>query len=221
MRARRRDSRRSTAPVDRVAGAGSAVGAGRPAARGFTLLELLLALAITAIVLGMSVPMTASALDEMRAAMAARYVEGRIMNARMLAVRRSTSVALRFEPSGSDYRLAEYVDGNGNGIRSAEIAAGMDRRLAPPQLLRDEFPLVVFGLRAGIPDLDGRRSTADSDGVRIGASRILTLGSDGTATSGTLYLHSRRGQFAIRILGATGRTRVLRFDTGPGQWSAR
>jgi len=97
----------------------------------------------------------------------------------------------------------------------------MDRRLVPPQLLRDEFPLVVFGLRAGIPDLDGRRSTADSDGVRIGASRILTLGSDGTATSGTLYLHSRRGQFAIRILGATGRTRVLRFDTGPGQWSAR
>jgi len=51
-------------------------------------------------VLSMSVPMTTTALDEIRTSMAARYLEGRIMNARMLAVKRSTSVALRFETVG-------------------------------------------------------------------------------------------------------------------------
>jgi hypothetical protein len=60
-----------------------------------------------------------------------------------------------------------------------------------------------------------------SDGVRIGTSRILTLGPDGTATSGTLYLHGRRAQFAVRILGATGRTRLLRFDPGGRRWVSK
>jgi prepilin-type N-terminal cleavage/methylation domain-containing protein len=189
--------------------------------RGFTLLEVLLAGAIVATVLSMSVPLTTSALDEMRTSMAARYLEGRIMNARMLAVKRSASVALRFEAVGRGYAIAEYADGNGNGVRSTEIAAGIDPPLAPRQLLHEQFPTVVFGLRANVPDVDGTRSTADSDGVRVGSSRILTLGPDGTATSGTLYLHGRRGQFAVRVLGATGRTRVLRFDTGTRRWIAR
>ena len=80
-------------------------------------------------------------------------------------------------------------------------------------------PLVTH--RRNVPDIDGARITADSDGIRVGSSRILTLGPDGTATSGTLYLHGRRGQYAVRVLGATGRTRVLRFDTGTGRWMTR
>ena len=42
---------------------------------GFTFLEVLLAAAIVATVLSMSVPLTTSALDEMRTSMAARYLE--------------------------------------------------------------------------------------------------------------------------------------------------
>jgi hypothetical protein len=189
--------------------------------RGFTLLEVLLAGAIVATVLSMSVPLTTTALDEIRTSMAARYLEGRIMNARMLAVTRSASVALRFEAAGPGHAIAEYADGNGNGVRSAEIAAGIDPQLAPRRFLHEQFPAVVFGLRASVPDIDGARSAVDTDGVRVGSSRILTLGPDGTATSGTLYLHGRRGQFAVRVLGATGRTRVLRFDTGTRRWIAR
>jgi prepilin-type N-terminal cleavage/methylation domain-containing protein len=208
------------APVTRATGAATVT----PAAahcRGFTLLELMLTVAIVATLLSMSVPMTATAMDEIRTSMAARYLEGRIMNARMLAVKRSASVALRFETMGRGYAVAEYLDGNGNGVRSVEIAAGIDPQLAPPQFLHEQFPGVVFGLRGNVPDVDGTRVTADSDGIRVGSSRILTLGPDGTATSGTLYLHGRRGQFAVRVLGATGRTRVLRFDTGVGRWLTR
>jgi prepilin-type N-terminal cleavage/methylation domain-containing protein len=189
--------------------------------RGFTLLELLLAVAVLGTLLTISVPMTATALDDGRVMMAARYLEGRIMNARMLAVKRSASVALRFEPVGGGYAVAEYLDGNGNGVRSAEIAAGIDPPLAPRQFLHEQFPSVVFGLRANTPDVDDVRSSVDSDGIRFGTSRILSLSPDGTSSSGTVYLHGKRGQFAVRVLGATGRTRVLRFDTGASRWVTR
>ncbi len=85
-------------------------------------------------------------------------------------------------------------------------------------MIASRFPGTMIGLHAGVPDVDGDRSTT-TDGVRIGSSRILTLGPDGTATSGTLYVRGRRGQFAVRILGVTGRTRVLRFHPATGQWT--
>ena len=58
--------------------------------------------------------------------------------------------------------------------------------------------------------------------MRIGRSRILTFTPIGTATSGTLYLRGRGSiQFAVRVLGATGRTRVLRYDARLRKWVAR
>jgi prepilin-type N-terminal cleavage/methylation domain-containing protein len=188
---------------------------------GFTVLELLFAVAVGATMLAIAVPLTTDAIDDGRTAMAARYMEGRIMDARMHAVRRGTRIGLRFEPSGGDYRFAEYLDVNGNGLRTAEITAGIDTQLAPRQFLRDHFPRVAFGLQANVPDVDGVRFASATDGVRFGPSRILTLGPDGTASSGTLYVRGRRRQYAVRVLGTTGRTRVLRFEPRTGQWIPR
>ena len=55
----------------------------------------------------------------------------------------------------------------------------------------------------------------------IGPAKILTMSPDGTATSGTLYLRGARSQYAVRVLGATGRTRVLKYDRGLDRGSAR
>ncbi len=190
-------------------------------ARGFSVIEMLLTISIAATTVAVAIPLTAEAIDEIRAAMAARYLEGRIVGCRMHAVKRAARVGLRFEPAGGDYQFAEYLDGNGNGLRSAEIAAGIDPELAPRGRIGDSFSGVRFGLRANIPDLDGTRSPSDGDGVRIGTSRILSMGPDGTATAGTLYLRGRRSQYAVRVLGATGRTRVLRYDPGTDGWVTR
>jgi hypothetical protein len=184
-------------------------------------LELLLTLAVAATVTAIALPFTAAALDDVRTGMAARYLAARIGDARLHAVSRSARVALRFDPSDGDYGFAEYRDGNADGVRTADIAAGVDAEVSPRRFLRDSFSGVMFGLRAGVPDVDGARMANDTDGVRLGTARILTLGPDGTATSGTLYLHGRASQYAVRILGATGRTRVLRFDPGGQQWISR
>ena len=123
-----------------------------------------------------------------------------------------------FEPVGADWRIGEYADGNGNGVRASDIASGADAEVARPEFLSGLFPGVGLGLHSGVPDVDGSQSSG-ADGLRIGSSGILTLGPDGTATSGTLYVRGRRGQYAVRILGITGRTRVLRFHAGTGQWT--
>ena len=191
-----------------------------PNSRGLTLLELLFAIAIGITLAGIAVPLTTASLDQIRTASAARYVAGRLMSLRMEAIRRSTAVALRFEPAGADYVYAVFEDRNGNGVRTADIQAGIDRRISDYERVGHKFSGVRFALLAGTPDADGVL-TASEDGVRIGTSRILTMTPEGSCTAGTLYLAGRRGQYAVRALGATGRTRVLQFNPGAATWTSR
>jgi prepilin-type N-terminal cleavage/methylation domain-containing protein len=184
---------------------------------GFTLVELLLALSIAVVSMSVAVPATRDALDALRTGMAARAVSARLASLRMDAVSQSRCFGLRFEAAGEDYRFATVADGNGNGVRSADIAAGVDAAVSLKERLSDKFPGVTFGLMNGYPDADLVGGTG-ADGVRIGRALILTLSPDGTATAGTLYLHGRRAQYAIRILGATGRVRVLQYLPGTGTW---
>jgi type II secretory pathway pseudopilin PulG len=184
------------------------------------LIELLLAVALIVVLGGLAVPMMTTAVDDIRTASAARYLSGRIMQGRMDAIRRSCAVALRFQPGTPDYSFGAYADGNGNGVRAADIRSGVDRAVGPALQLRDTFAGVHFGLAAGLPDADGAPG-GGTDGVRIGTARILTMSPDGTATSGTLYVQGQHAQYAVRVLGATGRTRVLKYDTGVRTWISR
>ncbi len=192
----------------------------RSRAGGFTLIEVLLAVAIVTVLAGVALPITGSAIDELRTLAAARYLAGRIVLGRMDAIKRSTSVALRFVPSTPDYAFTPYADGNGNGVRAADIHRGVDPPVGVPEQLRDNFAGVRFGLLPGLPDVDGV-ADGSTEGARIGTARMLTMSPNGTATSGTLYVQGRRAQYAVRVLGATGRTRILKFDTGAGTWISR
>jgi hypothetical protein len=111
------------------------------------------------------------------------------------------------------------VDGNRNGLRSLDEQRGIDVAVTPPETLDTHFSGVCFGILAGVPDADGQPA-AGADGVRIGSSRFLSMNPDGTASSGTVYLHGReRSQYAVRVFGTTGRVRVLRYDFGLHRWT--
>ena len=75
----------------------------RVRAGGFTLIEQLLVIAITATMIGIALPITTDAVDALRTQSAARYLAARIGHARMDAVKRSRYIALRFEPGAPDY----------------------------------------------------------------------------------------------------------------------
>jgi type II secretory pathway pseudopilin PulG len=185
---------------------------------GFTIVELLFALAIAGTLTTIAVPQGLRALDDFRARSAARYLAQRLADARLSAIKRSLAHGLRFEAGPPDYRMSSVADGNANGLRSSDIERGIDRVLTPPEPLGTHFPGVVFGILDEVPDVDGQPAKG-SDGVRIGASTLLAMNPDGTSSSGTLYLHGRgRTQYAVRVLGVTGRVRVLKFDHVTRRW---
>jgi type II secretory pathway pseudopilin PulG len=184
---------------------------------GFTLVELMLAMALSIVLLGIAIPIGGDALDDMRTRAAARYLAGRIANSRLGAVNQSRAIGIRFVAAIPDYQFTSYVDGNGNGVRTADIQDGTDVAIEVPRQLGADFRGVAFGLMLGIADVDGAANT-NPDGVRIGTAKILTMTPDGAATSGTLYVRGAHAQYAVRVLGVTGRTRVLKYEPGSRSW---
>src|SRR5262245_38190252 len=96
---------------------------------GYSLIELLLVAAITATLTAVAVPQLLATIDTYRAIGATRYLSTRLYRARSEAVMRSADVAVRFVHSGAGYAFAVYIDGNRNGVRTADIEQGIDRQL--------------------------------------------------------------------------------------------
>lgn len=166
-------------------------------------------LSLTAVLAGVSVPQLLVTLDRSRAWAAARYLAARMSMARAHAVMRSAHVALRFVDEQSDTTFQMFVDDNHNGVRTSDIEAHVDRALDEPVGLSDLFPGVVIGVADAI----------GTDPVRIGSSNLLSFTPQGTATPGTIYVRGRDGlQLAVRVTGATGRTRVMRYVPANGSW---
>jgi hypothetical protein len=188
----------------------------------YSLVELLICLSLVILVCGAGAPALLAARDGILADGAAEFLVGELHGARMEALKRRASVAIRFEPAGDEFLMAVYLDGNGNGVRAADIASGDDPLLRPRLLLGDQFPGVRFGFDAGVPDVDGEDTTANPDPIRVGRSRMLSFSPLGTSSSGTVYLRGRGPhQLAVRVLGGTGRVRSLDFDFGARKWQSR
>jgi len=158
----------------------------------------------------MAIPLLLTTVDRSRGLAAARYLGTRMALARANAVRRSAVIALHFEsgPRGTTFSIVQ--DGNGNGVRTRDIEASIDRVIEGPVLISDLFPGVEIGLvpRAPAPEA-----------VQLSGTSLLSFTPSGTATSGSIYLRGKDGtQWAVRILGVTARTRVLRFETTTRQW---
>jgi prepilin-type N-terminal cleavage/methylation domain-containing protein len=188
--------------------------------RGFTLMELMLGLAIVGTLAAVAIPSGLRVLDDYRTRAAAAYLAHRLGHARIEAIKRSTFVGLRFEADADDYAFTMMADGNGNGLRTGDILLGLDSAVSPVERLCWNFPGVQFGILPGVPDADG--ASSGSDGVRVGTSRIVSMNPNGSATSGTLYVHGQhRAQYAVRILGATGRVRTMKYLEEVGRWIDR
>lgn len=177
---------------------------------GYTLVEILFVLGLLAVLTGAAVPQLTTAVDRGRARAAARYLASRMILARTQAVSKGATVALRFDTQVAGIGIAAYVDGNHNGVRTLDIDAMIDRQLEPPVALADLFPGVAIGLSPLLPG---------TDPIQIGSTNLLSFTPNGTATSGSIYVLGKDGtQYVVRVLGATGRTRVLRYNALTRLW---
>lgn len=157
-----------------------------------------------------AIPSLLGTVDRSRGYAAARYLAGRLTLVRTQAVNRGVTVALVFQRDRRGISYRAYRDGNRNGVLTRDIRRGIDAPIEEVVRLGALFPGVEFGTTPSVP-LD--------DPIRLGGSDILSFTPSGTATSGTLYLRGRDGtQWAVRILGATARTRVLRYRREGDEW---
>ena len=102
---------------------------------GFSMLEMMVALAIVGALTLCAVP--AFATYRRRASMTSQVVElqGIFRSLRMRAVASHRNAGVKFVQVGREWAYSLYEDGDGDGIRSDDIASGVDRRYAGPSVL--------------------------------------------------------------------------------------
>lgn len=175
---------------------------------GVSLVEILTVALVIGVLAGMAVPSVSAALAHARLVGAARYVSARLLGARHAAAAHGTAVALRFTTREGALRIGTFIDGNHNGIRRADIASGTDQPFEPEVDLGQLFE----GVGGGTPDGSAPAAGAEET--------LFSFAPSGTSSSGTVYVRGRDGnQYAIRVLGATGRIRLQRFRLGTGEWT--
>jgi hypothetical protein len=187
--------------------------------RGTTLIELLVATALAFVLIGIAIPLTTRWWQEAQVRGAAFHLVTRCAWLRFATVHRNAKVAMRFTAAGDSWDVQPFMDGDWDGVLSADIAAGRDPAIGERMDVRALYPGATFGFAPGCPLIDGT-STAGVSPVRIGSARMLVFSPDGSSSGGTLYLRGR-GQssgYAVVVLAATGRTRLLRCAAGTGVW---
>ena len=110
----------------------------RRSTRGYSVIELTFVSGLIATLSGVAFPQVLAGVDEYRTAGAVRYLTTRLARVRMEAILRSVEVAVKFSQDAEGGSYAVYMDGNGDGVRTADIQTGTD-------------PLLSFSINGAMP----------------------------------------------------------------------
>jgi hypothetical protein len=190
------------------------------ASRGFSLVEATIAIGIVMVMAAVATPAFRARFADAHIVGAGQQFKGHFRLAWSTAVRLNVYAGIRFERE-SDGRVvySVYKDGNHNGVRSGDIAFGVDERIAGPFPLSGGAPGVRVGINPGVPNLPPESGLLSGDPVRFGSSDILSFSPFGTATPGTFYLAGDSAQAAVRVNGGTARVRLMLWRGG--RWRER
>ena len=168
---------------------------------------------------------TATGAFQLQSALAVRSAAAELsagfLRARAYALTKGISVALKFRKDGGRWEWALFRDGNGNGVRNAEIASGVDRPLG----LAIVWPRtdVIPGILKGtpVPDPGSPGSTLDrlDDPIRFNSSDLCSFSPLGESTPGSVYLWDGRDRMAVvRVFGRSAKVRTLFHYRGEKIW---
>ena len=192
-------------------------------ALGFQLVELVIALAVAAILAALTVPALLSASSGLRLQLAAAELAGVLRAARSFAVLRSANVAVKFHPAPRKITFSLYRDGDGDGVLNRDIDAGTDPLVAPPRPLVYLGGGVTFGFPPGPAPRDPGNPAATldrrDDPIRFNGSDLASFTPLGESTPGTAYITDGvRSLAAVRVYGRTAKVQILYYDFLRRRW---
>ena len=187
-------------------------------ARGASVLETLVVLGVLGILALYGAPSFVGWRQQQEVESAVRHMAMLITRVCAAAVASGRTHAVQFVADADDLSWVTVVDGDGDGITSADLAAHVDVPLDAWSSLRSLFHGVEGGRPAGVPTV--LAGAADRNGLAFGRSEVASCAPTGGARSGTLYLRSRRGDgAALRIYGPTGRITLWWWDGSRADWT--
>ena len=194
------------------------------ASRGYTLAELLAVLAIVAMAVAVTLPAAAMLRDAGRAAAGARTMATLLSAQRWKSVSQHQVRGLQFRKSGSVWSWREVKDGNGNGLRTAEITRGVDPVVSSDETMEHLVEHVTLGFphSGTFPEAPPGTQTlrAGDDPVRFGRSTLVSFSPMGAASSGTLYVtDGQSALYAVVLFGPSSRLRVWRWVPEARRWT--
>lgn len=191
--------------------------------RGMTLVEALVMLILIGLATAVALPAFDNAHRNAALRSVTETVRSQLWRARAHATTTGAATALVFDRSDDGrWRCSIVEDGDGDGIRHSDIAAGRDRPIDRVVELEVDRAGLGFVPTGPIPDPGGSGNLGGNldDPVRAGSGDILTFTAQGTSTSATLYFTDGRDRMrALRIFGVTGRFRTLKWRVGEDQWT--
>lgn len=191
---------------------------------GRTLIGLLQALALAALLLGLGAASLAPAARGREAEAAARALAGRLQALRTRALAEGRSVALVF-PQGSDEPFREAVDGNADGLHRDDVERGADPAGGPLRLAADVGRTRVarppWPSMSDVPPGSGRLAPGEP-AARCGSARMIVFDVEGHATPATVFVgDGERTVCAVVVHGATARTRTWCYERRTDTWHSR
>jgi len=189
---------------------------------GWSLPDVLVALVVVGLLAAWTAPVAARVVVDAKTAAAAREFALLFHALRWRAVSENRTAGLFFEQTGGVWQWWEVGDGNGNGLRTAEVRDGTDPRSSGPHRVERSHRGVRLGFPAGgpVPAIPpGRGVISGVDPVRFGRSDLISFSPSGRSSSGTLFLTDGRHRlYGVRLFGNSARVRVWRWDDGEARW---
>jgi prepilin-type N-terminal cleavage/methylation domain-containing protein len=171
--------------------------------QGFSLLELMIVLAIIAILSGLTIPNMIAYRPRAQLKSAIRDIFSNMQLARVKSLRDNRDWAIQFDTVANSYTLISDKGADGT-FNTAD-----DTNFKSVSL--NDYPGISWG------SLHGPRtgSTSDpSDGISFSANRA-EFNPDGTAKSGTVYLNNQKDSAAVGSSSSAGRIKAWsNYDSG-------
>ncbi|MBW2075598.1 MAG: GspH/FimT family pseudopilin [Deltaproteobacteria bacterium] len=163
--------------------------------QGFSVVELIIVMAIIGVLMVIAVPDFLGYSPRARVKSAARDIVSNMQQARINAIKSSSSWAIQFDTGSACYRVLSD-DGADDTWNTGDDTVYRTVNLS-------DYPGVSYGSGASPQNRPG--GSYPSDGVSFSSNRV-TFKSNGTSESGTVYVQNGDGDtFAVGSLAATGR----------------